>query len=104
MRKALQATEVLTDDLRDREREILAILVRNGGRARQKDVVEEIGVAKGQISTYISDLDENGHLQKVALGVENVLFLPGCEPEIVQSSLGGQQTGKRVRNDGRRSR
>lgn len=89
MSKALQATETLSEALKEREREILAILVRNGGQARQKHVVEEVGIAKGPMSAYISDLDDAGHLRKVQLGVENVLYLPGCEPDIVQSSLEG---------------
>jgi len=89
MSKALQATETLSEGLKEREREILAILVRNGGQARQKHVVEEVGIAKGPMSTYISDLDDAGHLRKVQLGVENVLYLPGCEPDILQPTLEG---------------
>ncbi|ELZ21584.1 IclR-like transcriptional regulator [Halosimplex carlsbadense 2-9-1] len=88
MSKALQASETLADGLKDREREILAILVLNGGSARQKEIVDEVGIAKGEISRRISALDDGGHIEKVELGLENVLYLPGCEPEIVQSSLG----------------
>ena len=89
MSKALQASETLSDALCKHQREILALLVRDGGYRRQKEIVEEMAVSKGQISQHISSLDEDGHLKKVTLGRENVLYLPGCEPEIVQTTVTG---------------
>lgn len=85
---ALQASEALADALCTRERELLAILVRSGGHARQRDLVEALDIGRNQVSCYVRDLADAGHLQKVTLGRENVLFLPGCEPEILQPTLG----------------
>jgi len=87
--EALQASETLAEDLTEREREILALLVRNGGHLRQREVAESLEISKGPASEYISSLTDGGHLEKVELGLENVLYLPGCEPDIVQSSLRG---------------
>jgi predicted transcriptional regulator of viral defense system len=95
MSKALQASETLSDGLCNRQREILALLVRHGGYRRQKEIVSEMEVCKGQVSEYISSLDEDGHLQKVTLGRENVLYLPGCEPEIVQTTITGPEMDDR---------
>jgi len=95
MSKALQASETLSDALCKHERDILALLVQNGGYRRQKEVVEEMGVSKGGVSGYISALDDGGHLEKVTLGRENVLYLPGCEPEIVQTTIMGPEADNR---------
>lgn len=85
---ALQGSETLTEGLCSRERELLAVLVRNGGHVRQRDVVEALDIERNQVSCYVQDLDDAGHLRKVTLGRENVLFLPGCEPDILQPTLG----------------
>lgn len=84
---ALRGTEALSEQLNERERELLALVVQNGGSARQSDIVESMDIGRNQVSCYVRDLNDAGHLRKVQLGVENVLYLPGCEPDIVQSSL-----------------
>jgi predicted transcriptional regulator of viral defense system len=104
MSKALQASETLADSLCKHQREILALLVRHGGYRRQKEIVSEMAVSKGQISQYISSLNEGGHLQKVTLGRENVLYLPGCEPEIVQTTITGPEMDDRHHRPGVPSR
>lgn len=84
---ALRGCEALADALCDREREVLATVVRDGGHAHQKDVVEALDIGRDHVARHIDSLADGGHLQKVSLGRENVLFLPGCEPEILQSTL-----------------
>lgn len=86
---ALQGSEVLGDDLCAREREVLATIVLDGGHAQQKDVVEALDIGRDHVARHIDALADAGHLRKVSLGRENVLFLPGCEPEILQPSLEG---------------
>lgn len=86
---ALQGTEALSEDLCTRQREILSVVVNEGGHARQKDVVDAVDIGRNQVSEYVQQLACEGHLKKVALGRENILFLPGCEPDILQSTFEG---------------
>lgn len=83
---ALQGSDHLADRC-EREREVLAVLVREGGHARQQDVCDAFDIKRQYVARYIDDLDDAGHLEKVPLGRANVVFLPGCEPDIVQPTL-----------------
>lgn len=64
----------------DRER-VLALLEENNGKLRQSKIVEETDWSKAKVSRLLARLDDNGDITKIRLGRENVICLPGREPE-----------------------
>ena len=64
----------------DRER-VLALLEENNGKLRQSNIVEETEWSKAKVSRLLARLDDNGDITKIRLGRENVICLPGREPE-----------------------
>ena len=64
----------------DRER-VLALLEENNGKLRQSNIVDETEWSKAKVSRLLARLDDNGDITKIRLGRENVICLPGREPE-----------------------
>jgi len=69
-------TPVLTDE--DRVRQLLR---ENGGRLQQGEFVERTDWSKSKVSRLLSGMEEDGEIEKIALGRENLIALPGEEPE-----------------------
>lgn len=61
---------LLTDE--DRVRHLLD---RSGGRMKQSAIVEETGWSKAKVSRLLSAMDEDGAVEKLSLGRENVISL-----------------------------
>ncbi|WP_435118140.1 helix-turn-helix transcriptional regulator [Halolamina sp. C58] len=66
--------------LSDEER-VEALLERNGGRMRQADIVEETDWSDAKVSQLLSRMAEEGSVEKLRLGRENVISLPDGEDE-----------------------
>ena len=64
------------DELLSNEERVLAVLERQGGRAKQQDVVEATGWSEVKTSEVVQDLREAGTIEAFRLGRENVLSLP----------------------------
>lgn len=65
--------------LSDEER-VERLLERNGGRMRQADVVEETGWSDAKVSQLLSAMAEEGRIEKLRLGRENLISLPENDP------------------------
>lgn len=61
---------------------ILELILEEGGRMKQSDVVESVGLSKSAISRHLSSLEEDGLLGKFSVGRENVVYLDGMRPRI----------------------
>ncbi len=61
--------------LSDRGR-VVRILVENGGRVRQRQIVEETGWSKSKVSRLLSKMQNAGQIEKVSVGRENVVVFP----------------------------
>jgi hypothetical protein len=64
--------------LSDEER-VEALLERNGGRMRQADIVEETDWSDAKVSQLLSRMADEGSVEKLRLGRENVISLPDGE-------------------------
>ncbi|WP_224270342.1 helix-turn-helix transcriptional regulator [Haloprofundus salinisoli] len=53
------------------------LLERNGGRMRQTNIVAETGWSDAKVSQLLSSLAEEGRVEKLRLGRENLISLPG---------------------------
>jgi len=72
--------------LSDEER-ILQMLDENDGRLWQRDIHEQTEWSKSKVSRLLSTMEGNGKVRKIAIGRENIITLPGAEPELAQSGI-----------------
>lgn len=63
-------------ELLSNEERVLRLLERRGGRAKQQDVVDELGWTEAKTSQVIGALREQGDIESFRLGRENVLSVP----------------------------
>lgn len=63
--------ELLTDEER-----VVDLLERNGGRMRQTDVADELDWSAPKTSRVLSSMADDGEVQKLRLGNQNVIDLP----------------------------
>jgi len=75
--------EIVPDDVY-----VHRILGEKNGRARQSNIVEMTEWSKSKVSRVLSRMAEDGQVIKIMLGRENLVCLPGHEPEIAKSSFG----------------
>ena len=68
----------------DRVKELLR---EAGGNCRQQDIVLETGWSKSKVSRLLSQMADDDEVRKISLGRENVIVLPGEEPDAVRSAL-----------------
>ncbi len=61
--------------LSDEER-VERLLERNGGRMRQADIVDETGWSDAKVSQLLSAMADEGRVEKLRLGRENLISLP----------------------------
>jgi hypothetical protein len=61
--------------LSDEER-VERLLERNGGRMRQADIVAETGWSDAKVSQLLSEMADEGEVEKLRLGRENLISLP----------------------------
>ena len=67
------------------------LLLNNGGRMRQKQIIDATGWSKTKVSTLLTDMEANNQLSKIRLGKENVVVLAGYESNIMSSSTKDEQ-------------
>jgi hypothetical protein len=65
--------------LSDEER-VEHLLERNGGRMKQARIVQETGWSDAKVSQLLSTMAEEGRVEKLRLGRENLISLPDEEP------------------------
>jgi uncharacterized membrane protein len=61
------------------------LLESNGGRMRQSEIVEETDWSKSKVSMLLSDMEDEDEITKLRVGRENLISLPGHEPEAAGS-------------------
>ncbi|MDX1744932.1 MAG: LPXTG cell wall anchor domain-containing protein [Halobacteriales archaeon] len=66
--------------LSDEER-VERLLSANGGRMKQVDIVAETGWSNAKVSQLLSAMDEDGRVEKLRIGRENLISLPEYESE-----------------------
>ncbi|MGM0592200.1 MAG: helix-turn-helix transcriptional regulator, partial [Halobacteriota archaeon] len=71
---------VISDDDR-----VINLLRQNEGQLRQGTIVSETQWSKSKVSRLLSRMDEEGQIVKISVGRENVIALPGEEPDGAKS-------------------
>jgi len=74
---------LLTDEQR-----VLQLLRENDGRMKQATIVDETEWSKAKVSRLLSDMTENGEVEKLSIGRENIIHLEGQGPEAAKPPYG----------------
>lgn len=69
-------TEFLSDEGR-----VVQVLVKNGGRIKQHRITDETGWSKSKVSRILSRMCDDGTVEKITVGRENVITLPEVRSE-----------------------
>jgi len=72
-----EKASVADDGLRTNEEQVLGLLEERGGRLKQQEVASELGWTDARTSKVVRGLREDGEVEVVRLGRENVVALPG---------------------------
>ena len=64
--------------LSDEER-VTRMLEANGGRMKQANIVKETGWSNAKVSQLLSSMDEDGQIDKLRIGRENLITLPDTD-------------------------
>jgi hypothetical protein len=67
------------------EDRVLALLREHGGRMKQSQVVERTEWSKAKVSRLLSSMNEEGTVEKLSIGRENIISLDGHGPEAARS-------------------
>jgi uncharacterized membrane protein len=70
--------------LTDEDR-VLALLREHGGRMKQSHIVERTEWSKAKVSRLLSSMNEEGTIEKLSVGRENIISLDGHGPEAARS-------------------
>ena len=65
------------------EDRIIQLLRDNDGRMKQTRIVDETDWSKSKVSMLLSEMEEQGLINKLPVGRENLISLPGEEPDAV---------------------
>jgi len=77
---AVEPQEVLSDSER-----VKSLLDEHSGRMRQSEIVEETDWSKSKVSMLLSDMEDDDEITKLRVGRENIVSLPGHEPDAAGS-------------------
>ncbi|WP_318567934.1 helix-turn-helix transcriptional regulator [Salinigranum marinum] len=75
-----ESVRMPTDALTDEER-VLGLIGERGGRIRQSVIVEETGWSKSKVSRVLSRMADEGAIEKITIGRENLIAHPDEVPD-----------------------
>ncbi|GGL56226.1 helix-turn-helix transcriptional regulator [Halocalculus aciditolerans] len=78
---AVSDADLLTDD-----RRVINLLEDHGGRMRQASIVDETDWSKSKVSMLLSDMEDDDRITRLRIGRENVVSLPGHEPDAARDN------------------
>jgi hypothetical protein len=73
------ADDGIDPELLSDEERVERLLERNGGRMKQANIVDETGWSNAKVSQLLSSMAEDGQVEKLRIGRENLISLPDEE-------------------------
>jgi uncharacterized membrane protein len=73
------ADDGIDPELLSDEERVERLLERNGGRMKQANIVDETGWSNAKVSQLLSSMAEDGEVEKLRIGRENLISLPDEE-------------------------
>lgn len=69
------------------EERIVEVVSANGGRMKQAEIVATLDWSESTVSRKLSGLEANDAITRYQIGREKLVYLPGAEPESLESPL-----------------
>ncbi|WP_135667759.1 helix-turn-helix transcriptional regulator [Halorhabdus rudnickae] len=82
---ATDASEEMKTAMLSDEDRVRQLLEDNDGRMKQTEIVDGTEWSKSKVSMLLSDMEDDGELTKLRVGRQNIISLPGSEPEAARS-------------------
>jgi uncharacterized membrane protein len=73
--------EAADEPLLTDEQRVIQLLEENDGRVKQAAIVDETEWSKAKVSRLLSDMVDEGKIEKLSIGRENIIHLEGHGPE-----------------------
>ncbi|WP_459193697.1 helix-turn-helix transcriptional regulator [Halosimplex sp. J119] len=67
----------IDEDLLSDEERVERLIEQNGGRMKQAAIVQETGWSNAKVSQLLSSMDDDGRIDKLRIGRENLISFPG---------------------------
>ena len=83
-RLEFEPDEPIDPELLSDEERVLRLLKENGGRMKQASIVSETGWSNAKVSQLLSKMDDDDEIEKLRIGRENLITLPGVDPTTVE--------------------
>ncbi len=77
-------SEAQSEPLLSDEERVLQLLADNDGRMKQAKIVQETDWSNAKVSQLLTDMAEKGEVEKLRIGRENLISLPGRSPDGVE--------------------
>lgn len=95
---AAEVVEQLETELVTDQEQVQRMLEVEGGKMKQTAIVTATDWSKAKVSRLLSSMADEDEIVKVSLGRENLIFLEGATPEIVQPAANGRLDPSRSLN------
>lgn len=93
--RTVAESAIVTDEERARR-----FLRSRGGRMKQSALVECTGWSKSKVSRLLSQMEADGRVERIPIGREKFVSLPGHMPEAAKSKFDGEDVrAKRVSSE-----
>ena len=73
------SAEPATSEVASPEEVVLRLLIRNGGRIRQRDLIRETGWSEAKVSRLLQRMEDRGDISRVHIGRNNLVVLGDFE-------------------------
>jgi hypothetical protein len=80
-----QDSAEIDEELLSDEERVERLLEQNGGRMKQADIVEETGWSNAKVSQLLSAMEEEGQIDKLRIGRENLISFPDVDVTGIES-------------------
>lgn len=76
------------------EEEVIEVVSANGGGMKQAEIVSSLEWSESTVSRKLSDLESKNAVTRYQIGREKLVYLPGAEPETLDSPFGRADTDR----------
>lgn len=70
------------------EEQVMEVVSANGGGMKQAEIVSSLEWSESTVSRKLSDLEARDAVNRYQIGREKLVYLPGAEPETLESPFG----------------
>ena len=86
-----------TERIMTPEEQVIEIVSENGGGMKQAEIVSVLDWSESTVSRKLSNLEANEAVKRYQIGREKLVYLPGSEPETLESPFGGADADQSTR-------